>query len=147
MLSKAKGVVTGAAKRAAGPVGNVLTLNDIYSFVKDAYDNARQYEQGGYGPMPEAPFKRGGKVSKVMREYKKGELHSGSKRGPLVRNPKQAIAIALSEVRRAGAKIPKKAAGGQMTPQERRALDRMRHAERYAPGLSLDMPGKRVKKK
>lgn len=40
------------------------------------------------------------KISKVMREYKKGELHSGSKEGPEVTNPKQAIAIALSESRK-----------------------------------------------
>lgn len=39
------------------------------------------------------------KVEKVMREYKKGELHSGSKRGPKVTNPKQAVAIAYSEAR------------------------------------------------
>jgi hypothetical protein len=45
------------------------------------------------------------KVGKVMAEYKSGKLHSGSKSGPMVKNPKQAIAIALSE-----AKIkPKKA--------------------------------------
>jgi hypothetical protein len=37
------------------------------------------------------------KISKVMREYKAGKLHSGSKKGPEVTNPKQAIAIALSE--------------------------------------------------
>ena len=37
------------------------------------------------------------KVSKVMREYKKGKLHSGSKKGPKVRSRKQAVAIALSE--------------------------------------------------
>ena len=37
------------------------------------------------------------KVSKVMKEYGKGELHSGSKKGPLVKSQKQAIAIALSE--------------------------------------------------
>lgn len=37
------------------------------------------------------------KVKKVMREYKKGKLHSGSKKGPKVRSRKQAIAIALSE--------------------------------------------------
>lgn len=48
------------------------------------------------------------KVSKVMHEYKEGELHSGSKKGPKVKNPKQAIAIALSEARKAGAKVPKK---------------------------------------
>ncbi len=37
------------------------------------------------------------KISKVMTEFKKGKLHSGSKKGPAVTNPKQAIAIALSE--------------------------------------------------
>jgi ribosomal protein L21E len=36
------------------------------------------------------------KISKVMREYKAGTLHSG-KGGPVVKKPKQAIAIALSE--------------------------------------------------
>lgn len=39
------------------------------------------------------------KVKKVMHEFKHGELHSGSKRGPRVKNRKQAIAIALSEQR------------------------------------------------
>lgn len=43
-----------------------------------------------------------------MHEYKKGELHSGSKKGPVVTNPKQAQAIALSEARKEGANIPKK---------------------------------------
>jgi hypothetical protein len=36
------------------------------------------------------------KVGKVMHEYKMGELHSG-KGGKVVKNPKQAIAISLSE--------------------------------------------------
>ncbi len=40
------------------------------------------------------------KVEKVMHEYKEGELHSGSKKGPQVTNRKQAIAIALSEARK-----------------------------------------------
>ena len=39
------------------------------------------------------------KVRKVMREYKAGTLHSG-KGGPVVRSPKQALAIALSEADR-----------------------------------------------
>lgn len=37
------------------------------------------------------------KVGKVMKEYKAGELHSGSKSGPAVKSRKQAIAIAMSE--------------------------------------------------
>jgi hypothetical protein len=43
------------------------------------------------------PTKAQAKVGKVMHEFKTGALHSGSKKGPLVKNPKQAIAIALSE--------------------------------------------------
>jgi len=45
------------------------------------------------------------KVSKVMHEWKEGKLHSGSKKGPEVTNQKQAVAIALSEARKAGQKV------------------------------------------
>lgn len=48
------------------------------------------------------------KIEKVMHEYKHGELHSGSKKGPQVKSRKQAIAIALSEARKAGQKVKKK---------------------------------------
>ena len=41
------------------------------------------------------------KVKKVMKEYKSGSLHSGSKKGPVVKSRKQAIAIALSEAKKA----------------------------------------------
>ena len=41
------------------------------------------------------------KVKKVMGEFKRGTLHSGSKKGPKVKSRKQAVAIALSEQRRA----------------------------------------------
>ncbi len=41
------------------------------------------------------------KVEKVMREFKHNTLHSGSKSGPKVTSRKQAIAIALSEQKRA----------------------------------------------
>jgi len=37
------------------------------------------------------------KFSGVMHEFKHGTLHSGSKKGPKVTNPKQAKAIAASE--------------------------------------------------
>jgi hypothetical protein len=41
--------------------------------------------------------KKSPKIAKVMKEFKAGKLHSGSKKGPLVKNKKQAVAIALSE--------------------------------------------------
>jgi hypothetical protein len=37
------------------------------------------------------------KVSKVMKEFKVGKLHSGSKKGPVVKSKAQGLAIALSE--------------------------------------------------
>lgn len=37
------------------------------------------------------------KVNKIMHEFKEKKLHSGSKKGPVVKNKKQAIAIALHE--------------------------------------------------
>jgi len=46
------------------------------------------------------------KIHKVMKEYKEGKLKSSS--GDKVKDRKQAVAIALSEARSAGAKIPKK---------------------------------------
>lgn len=44
--------------------------------------------------------KKTNKVEKVMREFKAGTLHSGSKKGPAVKSRKQAVAIALSEQKR-----------------------------------------------
>lgn len=42
------------------------------------------------------------KISKIMREYKAGKLHGGvnpkgPKKAPIVKNPRQALAIALSQ--------------------------------------------------
>ena len=48
------------------------------------------------------------KVAKVLGEFKSGKLHSGSKKGPLVKSKKQAVAIGLSESRKAGEKVSKK---------------------------------------
>lgn len=50
--------------------------------------------------------KAGEKVEKTMHEMKEGKLKSGS--GKKVTSKKQAIAIGLSEARKAGAKVPKK---------------------------------------
>ena len=44
------------------------------------------------------------KIHKVMKEFSEGKLHSGSKKGPMVSNPKQAIAIGISEARKKGLK-------------------------------------------
>jgi hypothetical protein len=49
------------------------------------------------------------KTEKVMHEYKQGTLKSGGKKK--VKSRKQAVAIALSEARKSGAKIPKKKGG------------------------------------
>ena len=46
------------------------------------------------------------KVKKVMHEMKEGKLKSGS--GKKVKSRRQAIAIGLSEARRAGGKVPRK---------------------------------------
>ncbi len=48
------------------------------------------------------------KVEKVMREFKGGKLHSGSKKGPVVKSRKQAVAIALSEAKLSKKKMGKK---------------------------------------
>ena len=64
--------------------------------------HVRGYQRGGSVKKSA----REKKISKVMTEFNDGELHSGSKDGPTVANPKQATAIALSE-----AGVPKKAKG------------------------------------
>jgi hypothetical protein len=48
------------------------------------------------------------KVAKVMKEFKSGTLNSGSSKGPVVTNKKQAIAIALSQAKMSKKKMGKK---------------------------------------
>ena len=50
--------------------------------------------------------KAGKRVAKTMRKFKKGKLESG-KSHKKVTSRKQAIAIGLSQARKAGAKVPK----------------------------------------
>jgi len=81
---------------------------------KHEHEESKKYEKKEH--KKKDPKKHGSKektegrskIKKVMHEFKEGELHSGSKKGPLVTNPKQAIAISISEARKSGAKIPKK---------------------------------------
>jgi hypothetical protein len=75
------------------------------------------YAMGGYakGGTAKGATKGAAKVAKVMGEFKRGELHSGSKEGPKVTKPAQAKAIAMSEARKAGMKAPmKKNEGGKI---------------------------------
>jgi hypothetical protein len=48
------------------------------------------------------------KVAKVMREFKAGTLNSGSSKGPVVKNKKQAVAIAMSQAKMSKKKMGKK---------------------------------------
>jgi len=77
-----------AAKNKMGLIGGAKELKDKY-FAKGGMTKSQK------------------KIKKVMREFKAGKLHSG-KKGPVVKNPKQAIAIALSEA----GKSKKMAMGG-----------------------------------
>ena len=52
------------------------------------------------------------KVKRAMHEMKRGKLKSG-RSGKKVKSRKQAIAIGLSEARRAGGKVPRKRKGGR----------------------------------
>lgn len=58
------------------------------------------------------------KISKVMHEKKKGTLRSGGS-GKKVTSRKQAIAIAISEARQAGLKVPKKKSAAKKTAKKK----------------------------
>ncbi len=47
--------------------------------------------------MPKKKTKSQQKIKTVMHEWKEGDLHSGSKKGPVVKDKAQALAIAISE--------------------------------------------------
>lgn len=79
-----------------------------------------QYDRGGCdGYAKGGRVKGAAKVAKVMREFKKGELHSGSKAGPKVNSRDQAVAIALNEARKAGKKTVRKQDGGAVGRAQR----------------------------
>ena len=76
------------------------------------------------------------KVKKVMEERKKGTLKSG-KSGKKVTSRKQAIAIGLSEARRAGAKVPtKKASSRKKTSTKKRTSSKKKSSARKTSATS-----------
>ena len=60
-----------------------------------------------------ATKKQQAKIGKVMGEFKAGTLNTGSKTGPIVKNRKQAIAIAMSQANMPKPKMMKKAGRGR----------------------------------
>lgn len=90
---------------------------------------------------PKAKFK------KVMKEYKEGKLHSGSKKGPKVKNPKQAVAIAFSEERRKASKDESKPKAKKAKKSGKIMRDYLRGAEELHEYMENKMHGKEAMKK
>jgi len=96
-----KGVLKGAEAYAEGyasiPYKAAKKIKESLEIMEDPEFR----KKSGIGQPYLGPFrkelKKGGKVEKVMHEFKTGKLRSGSKKGPVVKSRKQAIAIALSE--------------------------------------------------
>lgn len=93
----------GDVKMASGGYYNKGGSCDTVKMASGGY-----YSKGGKAKASAAAPRLAGvkaaKVGKVMGEYKAGTLHSGSKKGPAVTSRKQAVAIALSEGRKAAKK-------------------------------------------
>lgn len=72
-----------------------IDFDKFISTFKNQWDCILKNKDQGSQDMETKKEKK--KVSKVMREFDHGKLHSSSKNGPKVTNPKQALAIGLSE--------------------------------------------------
>jgi hypothetical protein len=101
------GAILGAATRRASPAAKKANprLKRVPGADADAAEqmgSRRMPHPGYHNPAHADAAPAGGKMEKTMHEFKHGELHSGSKTGPEVTNRKQAIAIGLSQARKAG---------------------------------------------
>ena len=89
----------------------ILKNNNLARILDTLVKNQKQYileYQVVCNTAQEDMKKKSDKIEKVMKEFKAGKLHSGSKKRPVVTDPKQAVAIGYSEARKATAKLPKK---------------------------------------
>ena len=84
--------------KAAAELRRMMKEEEMLRKMGERYDEIMpnpEYAKGGAVMTP----KMQKKVGTVMKEYKAGSLHSG-KGGKVVKNPKQGVAIAMSEARR-----------------------------------------------
>lgn len=77
-------------------VAIIISLGKKKKEPKNGFDD--EYPSEPKGKKLKKKFSR--KVAKTMREFKENDMHSGDKSGPIVTNPKQAIAISLSKARK-----------------------------------------------
>lgn len=89
------GIIHMATKKAAKKATKKSTAKKTSSKKSSAKKSTRKYSPAA-----------GKQVETEMREMKAGKLKSG-RSGKKVTNPKQAIAIGLSEARKKGAKVPR----------------------------------------
>ena len=81
------------------------------TFQKGGLHRSLGVPQGQKIPASKMAAAKAGKQAKaktIMREWKAGDLHSGSKKGPIVKSQKQAVAIMLAQTGRSRAKRKKK---------------------------------------
>jgi hypothetical protein len=104
-------------------------------------------------PMAKYSKSSQSKVKRAMEEMKDGKLKSG-RSGKKVTNPKQAIAIGLSEARAKGAKVPKKAGakkGAKKKSAAKKSAPRKKSASKKAGakkgGAKKKSVGRPAKKK
>lgn len=89
-------------------IQKVKTWLDYESILKGNMPNNHKEKSQQGKVMAKESKKAQGKVKKVMHEFKERKLHSGSKKGPVVKDQKQAVAIAMSEARKKDMKVPAK---------------------------------------